>query len=118
MITKIEMKLDSLENILLLGMIWNGLIDEELYKAIEKTLEDIINGRIGIYRFEENIPESKPKSITELLSMYRYIMVLGNGHSKEFSISESDEGVLYAEFDSVKSNEELRQIFESHSLNE
>lgn len=118
MITKIEIKPDSLKSVLLLGMIWNGLIDEDSYKSIEKILEAIMKGRIVIYQFEENIPESKPKSITELLSLYRYIMVLGNGQCKEFSINESDEGVLYAEFDSVKSNEELRQIFKSHSLNE
>lgn len=118
MITKMEIKPESLESVLLLGMIWNGLIDEEQYTSIEKTLEGIQKGRIGLYRYEEDIPESKPKSITALLSLYRYVMVLGNGEYKEFIINESDEGVLYSEFDSVKSNAELRQKFESHSLNE
>ncbi|MFO7730076.1 MAG: hypothetical protein R6V86_04860 [Spirochaetia bacterium] len=118
MITKIEIKPESLESVLLLGMIWNGLIDEEPYKSIEKILEGIIKGRIGLYRFEEYLPESKPKSITGLLSLYRYIMVLADGHYQEFSINESSAGVLYAEFDSVKSNTELRLKFESHELNE
>ncbi|MDZ7792222.1 MAG: hypothetical protein U5P10_00605 [Spirochaetia bacterium] len=118
MITKIEIKPDSLESVLILGMIWNGLVDEEQYIKIEKTLEAIMKGRIGIYRFEAAPPESKPKSLTASLSLYRYVMVLGEGEYREFFINESDEGVFYAEFDSGKSNEELRQKFESQRLND
>ncbi|MCF7949961.1 MAG: hypothetical protein K9M94_15340 [Spirochaetia bacterium] len=118
MITKIEFKPDSLESVLLLGMIWNGLIDEEPYTKIEKTLKSIMKGLIEMYRFEEGLPESKSKSLTASLSLSRYIMVLGDGEYKEFLINESDEGVLYAEFDPEKSNAELQQKFESHRLNE
>jgi hypothetical protein len=118
MITKIEIRTDSLESVLLLGMIWNGLVDEEQYVKIENTLKGIMEGSISIYRIEEDTPKANPKSLTGSLSLYRYIMVLGDGEYKEFLINESDEGVFYAEFDSLKSNAELRQKFEAQIPNE
>jgi hypothetical protein len=34
MITKIENKPETLESVVLLGMIWNGLIDKEQYTVV------------------------------------------------------------------------------------